>query len=108
MDASIIETFFPKKFSQNKLYPQKILSHARWVFRILGFRGCRGRNSLKTSVKDTKGKLRKQFGSSSERMRTIPFCSLTFLYTTGKIVSIVESIKKGNAQKKALKRMRIS
>jgi hypothetical protein len=58
------------------------------------------KNSLKTSVKDTKGKLRKQFGSSSERMRTIPFCSLTFLYPTGKIVSIVESSKERERSEK--------
>jgi hypothetical protein len=55
------------------------------------------------SVRDTKGVKRKLNGLNCEAMKTTPFCSPTFLYPTGKIVSIVESIKKGNAQKKALK-----
>jgi hypothetical protein len=34
------------------------------------------------SVSDTKGKLRKQFGSNAKSMRTRPFCSTTFLLHT--------------------------
>jgi ribosomal protein S8 len=44
-------------------------------------------------VKDTKGVKRKLNGLNCEAMKTIPFCSLTFLYITGKIVSLKESSK---------------
>jgi hypothetical protein len=63
------------------------------------------KNSLKTSVSDGRDNLRKQIGLNLEKMKTcegagaltkeqggIPN-STTFLYTTGKIVSIVESSK---------------
>jgi hypothetical protein len=51
------------------------------------------KNSLKTSVKDTKGVKRKLNGLNCEAMKTIPFCSLTFLYPIEKIVSLKESSK---------------
>jgi hypothetical protein len=63
------------------------------------------KNSIKTSVSDGRDNLRKQIGLNLEKMKTCEgagaltkeqggtFCSETFLYTTGKIVSIVEISK---------------
>jgi hypothetical protein len=51
------------------------------------------KNSLKTSVSDGRDNLRKQIGLNLEKMKTALPNSTTFLYPTGKIVSIVESSK---------------
>jgi hypothetical protein len=58
---------------------------------------------LKTSVKDTKGVKRKLNGLSLEKMKTKPFCSLTFLYLSVKIVSNVESSKERTRPKEGSK-----
>jgi hypothetical protein len=54
-----------------------------------GFQGCRGRNSLNTSEKDTKGVKRKLNGLKAESLKTKPFCSLTACYCE-KLVSLSE------------------
>jgi hypothetical protein len=51
------------------------------------------KKSLKTSVSDGRDNLRKQIGLNLEKMKTKLPNSTTFLYSTGKIVSIVESSK---------------
>jgi RHS repeat-associated protein len=53
------------------------------------------------SVKDTKGVKRKLNGLSLEKMKTKPFCSLTFLYLPVKIVSNVESSKERTRPKES-------